>query len=273
MTFLELSRPVALLAGAACIAFSAQAQPSVALSPPGRAAPVVETFDLEQVAELTPGVALRFSVFGTAEAIVTISIEGGQHLVDLPEIEPGIYEGAYLIDMRDRIRSNSRVVATLRRAGRTTQSLLGEPLMLARGTTPWAPERPPGVAARNAAPVPAVETCADCAVVMSIEADPSSSVGIVGAFTGAVAGLAATHPLGEDHGRRVMGVVGALTGTWLGREIERRTARPRAWLVVLRLPDGSVRERRVDTPPFFRPGDTVDLSAGDLRVRAAAPTL
>ncbi|MEP7138185.1 MAG: hypothetical protein ABI745_01065 [Caldimonas sp.] len=272
MTFPGLLRNVASLAGAACIAIAAHAQPA-ALSPRAGDEPVVESFDLEQVAELNPGVALRFSVFGTADAVVTLSIEGGQHLVSLPETAPGIYEGVYLIDGRDRIRGDSRVVATVRRDGRVTQSRLGEPLLLARGTTPWVADRSPGAAARDSTAAPAVETCADCAVVVSIEPDLSSSVGIVGAFTGAVAGMAATHPLGEDHGRRVMGVVGAVTGSWLGREIERRTARPRAWLVVLRLPDGSVRERRVDSAPAFRAGDTVNLSASDVKIRAVAPTL
>lgn len=71
MTFPDLSRNVASLAGAARIAIAAHAQP-VALSPPAGDEPVVETFELEQVAELNPGVALHFSVFGTADAIVTL---------------------------------------------------------------------------------------------------------------------------------------------------------------------------------------------------------
>jgi outer membrane lipoprotein SlyB len=269
-------RSLAPLVAAACVVVAAQAQ-SVGPRPLSSDAPVVENFDLEEVAELRPGVALRFSVFGTPSATVTLAIEGGRSLVDLPETEPGIYEGAYVIDARDRIRADSRVVATMQRGGRTVQSRLGEPLQLAQAATPRSIEARSPVSAGNVAPEPmpalAAQACADCAIVESVEVDPSSSVGVVGTLSGAVAGLAAHHPLGEDHGRRVMRVVDALSGSWLGRAIERRTASPHAWRVVLRLPDGSALQRRYDAPPSFRAGDTVRLSAGDVPAKAAPPIL
>jgi outer membrane lipoprotein SlyB len=268
---------VALLCCATCIAVSAgaQAQPASRPAPP---VPLVESFDLEQVAELAPGVPLNFTVYGSAGATVTLAIEGGQRLVDLPETQAGIYEGAYVIESRDRIRRDSRVVATLQRDGQVARSTLAEPLQLERGTAPWRSATAPPAPAYSAvplAPVPAPplprEICAGCAVVESIDVVAARPVGIVGAITGAIAGAAAVHPLGEGHGRRVMTVVGAIAGSWLGREIERRTAgAPTAtYRVVLRLADGTALERRYETPPGFKPGDSVDLSGRG--TRAAVP--
>jgi outer membrane lipoprotein SlyB len=170
--------------------------------------PVVEGFGLERVAELAPGVSLNFSVYGSPHSAVTLAIEGGRRLVDLPETEPGIYEGSYIIDAADRIRPDSRVVASLQRDGQVARSTLDEPLLLARGTLPWTAVEPrPGLpttvpappptavpaptnvpaprdAGARAAPLlaatpapwpqqvphvaPLRETCADCAVVESI---------------------------------------------------------------------------------------------------------
>ena len=84
--------------------------PSLA-APPDRAAAGrrlrVEAFDVEQVPSLAPGTALQFSVFATPGAAATVLIEGVRRLVELREVEPGIYEGAHVIDAGDRLRAGS----------------------------------------------------------------------------------------------------------------------------------------------------------------------
>lgn len=279
MTLFGLSRWVAALA--CCIAGPASAQALVSPRPES-SAPIVESFDLEQVAELAPGVPLNFTVYASAGATVTLSIEGGQRLVDLPETQAGVYEGAYVIDARDRIRRDSRVVATLQRGGQVTRSALAEPLQLERGTALWGPGTTPSSPTYSAAPLssiaspaPSRDACADCAVVESIEVVSVRPVGVIGSITGAVAGAIVGHPLGEGHGRRVMSVLGALAGSWIGREVERRTAAAPtpAYRVVLRLSDGSALERRYEAPPTFKPGDNVSLSGRGARAAVAPPLL
>ena len=102
------------------------------------AAVAIDGVEVEQVAALAAGVPLRFSVYGTPDATVSLRIEGGWHVLALRESEPGVYEGTYLIDRRDAIAATSRVTATLQHDGRLATAALEEPLLLAPTPLPWA---------------------------------------------------------------------------------------------------------------------------------------
>ena len=129
--------------------------PSLA-APPGRAAPAalrVEAFDVEQVASLAPGTTLQFSVFATPGAAATVLIEGVRRLVELREVEPGIYEGAHVIDAGDRLRAGSTAVATVWRDGAVARATLEESLLL-DGAPPTPVASPAPAAAPSPAPAP-----------------------------------------------------------------------------------------------------------------------
>src|SRR6185295_7830526 len=117
--------------------------------PPGRSAPAaalfVDAFDVEQVPSLAPGAILQFSVFASPGASATVLIEGVSALVELREVEPGVYEGAHLIAAGDRIRSASTAVATVWRDGAVVRATLEEALVL-DGAAP-APRGSPAPAA------------------------------------------------------------------------------------------------------------------------------
>jgi len=102
------------------------------------AAVAIDGVEVEQVAALGAGVPLRFSVYGTPHAAVSLRIEGGWHLLALRESESGVYEGTYLIDPRDAIGAASRVTATLQHDGRLATAALDGPLLLAPTPLPWA---------------------------------------------------------------------------------------------------------------------------------------
>ena len=110
----------------------------------------IDGFDVEQVPRLIPGAQLTFAVFATPFASARVQIDGSRGVVELREVEPGVYEGSYMIDAADRIRSEGPVVATLWRDGAVARSVLEEPLLL-DGPAPAAATRPEVVAA---APVP-----------------------------------------------------------------------------------------------------------------------
>jgi len=132
-------------------------------APPGRsgvAAIRVDAFDVEQVAGLEPGTELRFSVFATSGAAATVLIDGVRRLVDLREVQPGVYEGSHLIAPGDRIRADSTAVATVWRDGAVARATLEEALVLdgappapqvAPRAAPLEPEAPP----RESIPPPA----------------------------------------------------------------------------------------------------------------------
>jgi outer membrane lipoprotein SlyB len=290
VAFLRLLSFVAPLICGAGIAAAASAAPPATVQRGGVAgAALVDGFDLEQVDVLAPGVPLNFSVYGSPRAKVTLYIEGVDHLVDLDETQAGIYEGSYLIAGHDRIRPDSRVVATLQRDGQVARSTLAEPLLLERGAVPWSDDATlqaavppaPAPAARSGVPVPIAAplpraaplrvACGDCAVVESIRAEAvPERRGIIGAIAGGIAGAVLGEQIAEAHRRHVMQALGAVTGALLGREIEMRQAPAPAYSVVLRLPNGTALERRYEQPPPFKVGDSVSLSGSGTRATRTA---
>lgn len=223
-----------------CLAGAAAAQSS--------AVPRVEGFDVEEVSRLAPGTTLRFTVSGTPGAVATLRIEGAQRTVALAEVEPGLYEAAYVLDAFDRIAPDARVTADLRLGHRTASAELEEPLVL-------------GTAARAAA-----AGCRDCGVVQAVQAvEVPGEPGALGAVAGGVVGAIIGNQVGRDH-RVAARILGALGGAYAGREIERAQRQRTHYDVVLRLDDGSVQRRRYSAAPPFRAGDRVKI-AGDRWLR------
>jgi len=151
VSFHRLVMSAALASGIACAA------PLAVAGGPVRAAvaPVsVDGVDVEQVVALGAGLPLNFTVFGTPGALATLRIEGGRRVLELREVEPGVYEGSYVIDGSDAVRPDSRVTATLQKQGAVAYGALDEPLLLAKGTVPWGAPAAPG-SALVAAPSPA----------------------------------------------------------------------------------------------------------------------
>ena len=131
-------------------------------APPGRTAPgavFVDAFDVEQVASLAPGTVLQFSVFASPGASATVLVEGVRRLVELREVEPGIYEGSHVIDAGDRIRAGSTAVATVWRDGTVVRATLEESLLLdGAPPTPVASPAPAAAASPGPAPPPMAQT-------------------------------------------------------------------------------------------------------------------
>jgi outer membrane lipoprotein SlyB len=231
VSFHRLVMSAALVGGIACAA------PLAAAREPIRGAVGVDGVDVEQVVALGVGVPLNFTVFGTPGALVTLRIDGGRRVLELREVEPGVYEGSYLIDGADAVRPGSRVTATLQRNGAVAYAALDEPLLLAKGTVPWdvtaAPAETPAqtapltgtpvpqwAAAETTRPVPIAVTprqpqpvapaafaatpppaeyapCSDCAVVESVRPVEMAPRGGV---IGAIGGAIAGAILGKEAG-------------------------------------------------------------------------
>jgi outer membrane lipoprotein SlyB len=256
----------------------------------------VEGVDVEQVSQIAAGVALRFRVYGTSHATAALRIEGGWRTLPLHEMEPGIYEGAYVIDERDAIVPTSRVTATLQQGDALAQGDLDQPLLLAEVPLPWAdaaatlaarsaPASPSGGApstpAAIVAPPPAVAVlppaagvpapvadrraeraaCADCALVQSVRRVETPPGGAIGALAGAIAGAVLGDELGKEHTRHMLAVLGAIGGAFAGHAIGQQATSRVHYEVVLRTNDGGAQVRRYDRAPPFGPGDTVRLGA------------
>jgi hypothetical protein len=138
-----LGSALLLLAALAGAAGSAWAQ--------GR--PRIDGFDVERVPELAAGTRLNFSVFGSAGGQVVLQIDGARRLLPLRELQPGVYDGSYLLEAGEHIAADARVVATLRAGGLETRAMLDEPLLLGQAAaTPRPLESRPDAAPPPLAP-------------------------------------------------------------------------------------------------------------------------
>ena len=263
----------------------------------------VDAFDVEQVASLDPGTALQFSVFATPGASATVLVEGARRLVELREVEPGVYEGRHVIEGGDRLGPGSTAVATVWRDGTVVRATLEESLVLdgappapvaapaaaagpvasplPRALPPEAPavERSPApYHAGNAFPVPPTTQperrvdCRHCAVVESIRAvEVPTGPAYAGAIAGGIFGAVFGDRVGKAHERHVARVLGAIGGAVLGHQIQRAASSQTYYDATLRMPNGSLRVRRYDALPPFQVGQRIPL--GGSSATAAAPTL
>jgi len=121
---------VALFALAAFIslpfaASQAQAQQSAFSA----AAPRIDGFDVEPVAQPAPGNELVFTLYGSPGGAAAVQIGGATGGVALVETEAGVYEGTYTIRTRDRITVASTATANLRVGNKVASAVLDEPLV------------------------------------------------------------------------------------------------------------------------------------------------
>ncbi|MCB2001501.1 MAG: glycine zipper 2TM domain-containing protein [Burkholderiaceae bacterium] len=93
--------------------------------------PVIRSFTVDQVPELVPGTELVFRVGGSAGGSLQLDIDGVASPLGLTETSAGMYAGAYTISIRDKVRHDSRVLATLRLDGRQTTVALSQTLLTA----------------------------------------------------------------------------------------------------------------------------------------------
>ncbi len=256
----------------ASVSSPALAQSQVPSREAGHTGIAVEGFLIERVPRLASGVPLNFSVFGTEHAAVSVYVEGVTGLVELLEVQPGVYEGSHVIDDDDSLRSDSQVVATMQRRGQVARATFGEPLVLAPVALPWGEARSTSPVEVTPMPAPARSErsgpaqaqaypprCVDCAVVESIRVvEAPKPDDLHGKLKRAL----------EEHQRRVLGVLDAIGLPFAGRERERLVEHTMAFDVVLRFEDGRAVTRRYATRPGFGVGDTVTLPATGGRLAA-----
>lgn len=97
------------------------------------AAPHIDGFNVDEVASLTPGTDLNFTVFGTPGGTATLRLRGARRNLALSEVEPGQYEGTYTISSRDALTAKSSVTANLRVGHKVATAVLAESLQTDAG--------------------------------------------------------------------------------------------------------------------------------------------
>lgn len=101
----------------------------VATAPALAQAPAISSLTVEQVSELAPGTELVFRANATANGVLRLKVDGVASLIELPQARPGVYEGAYTISIRDKVKADSKVSATLAVGDRQTTAQMAQTLL------------------------------------------------------------------------------------------------------------------------------------------------
>jgi outer membrane lipoprotein SlyB len=91
-------------------------------------APRISGFEVDEVRDLVPGAELAFKLYGTPGGRAKLNIKGARRNLTLDEVEPGQYEGTYVIGRHDHINGASAVTANLRVGNLVTSGVLAESL-------------------------------------------------------------------------------------------------------------------------------------------------
>jgi outer membrane lipoprotein SlyB len=91
--------------------------------------PVIRGFNVNEVRRIAPGVELNFDLYGTPGGDATLRIDGADRHLRMTEIQPGQYQGSYVIGPRDHIRPDSSVTAILRMGNLVATNVLAESLL------------------------------------------------------------------------------------------------------------------------------------------------
>jgi hypothetical protein len=135
---------------------------------------VIENFSVDPANQVTPGTEIGLFVQGTAKAKATVRIAGIARTINLNEVDPGVYEGAYTVRGTDRIAPNAVVRSTLTKSGRSavaSVNLRAQPAAAAAPAAPATPAAPAAGAAKierfTVAPVEKIEPGVDLKFAMT----------------------------------------------------------------------------------------------------------
>lgn len=110
-------------------------------------APAINSFQVDLSDQLTAGSDVGFSLEGTPRGRASVRLSGINKTIALREVDPGVYEGSYTLNRRDRLGAQPTARATLRVRNVstvTTQALAaGAPPVAAVPAPPVAPPAPP----------------------------------------------------------------------------------------------------------------------------------
>ncbi|MGI0488251.1 hypothetical protein ACN4EK_22645 [Pantanalinema rosaneae CENA516] len=98
------------------------------------AAPQIDSFTVEPVSQLSPGTELTFTLQGTPNSRASMTIGNLARNLPMREVEPGVYEGRYVIRTTDSLTADTVVRANLQRGDQITSARLPQSLTAATGT-------------------------------------------------------------------------------------------------------------------------------------------
>lgn len=108
--------------------------------------PAITSLTVDQVTELVPGTELIFRANGTPNGVLRLKVDGVASLIELPQARAGVYEGAYTVSIRDKLKPESKVSATLTVGDRQITAVMTQHLLTPEAQAKAAAAANPSVA-------------------------------------------------------------------------------------------------------------------------------
>ena len=125
--------------------------------------------------------------------------------------------------------------------------------------------RPADAAPQSGVAMAQPQVCADCGRIVSIRAvQQEGEASGLGAVAGGVAGGVIGNQIGKGRGNTLMTVLGVGGGALAGHEIEKNMKTRTAYVIRIKMQDGTIRKVTQYNEPQFAVGDHVRLERGQL---------
>lgn len=153
--------------------------------------PAITNFSVDPVPQLSVGTVLIFRATGTAGGQLVLDIDGVPNKLGLVEVSTGKYAGSYTIGIRDRIASDGKVKATLRRGSQQVAVVLGLANKMSTAQVPKEAKDSMGVK-------PTPSTNVDASGLLQVVADFPCAVAWGEKRTGVILGVSDASILDDD---------------------------------------------------------------------------
>lgn len=209
-------------------------------SSPAAGAPI-SSFHVSAPAPVQPGDELVFSLHGLPGGQASASVQGVARRIPLAEVRPGLYEAAYVVRRKDKLRGN--LVAD------------GRLVVNRRETTVRYDAGHHGAQGGGQA----AATCNQCGSVtaVSLVTVKDDHPNVLGTIAGGVLGGVLGNQVGGGSGRDLATIAGAVGGAYAGNRVENNLNRKQVHRVSVRLDNGPTRSFDYAEDPGLKAGARV----------------
>lgn len=218
------------------------AQPLQAGAGPAASSPI-SSFHVSAPAQVQPGDELVLALNGMPGGQASASLQGIAQRITLTEVRPGVYEGAYVVRRKDKLRhplvADGMLVVNKREA-----------------TLRYAAAEHGGHGSSQP-----VVSCGHCGSVtaVSLVKVKSDHPNVLGTIAGGVLGGVLGHQVGGGSGRDLATIAGAVGGAYAGNRVENNMNRKQVHRVSVKLDNGTTRTFDYAEDPGMKPGARVKV--------------
>lgn len=203
----------------------------------------ISSFHVSAPPQVQPGDELILALHGMPGGQASASVQGIAQRIALPEVKPGVYEGAYVVRRKDNVRNplvaDGRLVVNKRES-----------------TLRYAAAEHGGHGSSQP-----VVSCGHCGSVTAVNlvTVKNDHPNVLGTIAGGVLGSVLGHQVGGGSGRDLATIAGAVGGAYAGNRIENNMNKKQVHRVSVKLDNGTTRTFDYAENPGLKPGARVKV--------------